>query len=139
MNLIQVEANQLKSQSGAVVYFLQRLDIEMVNDILDENRTYQDLKKHIFIQKLGNALDEFISAGDTFLNCYRGYCNAEICNYKCSGYSFVGNNSNFYMDLIIDVKEGVVHDIYECSDFKHLEPVIKKRKRIRIDNSSFPF
>jgi hypothetical protein len=43
------------------------------------------------------------------------------------------------MDLIINVKEGVVHDIHECSDFKHLERVIKKCKRIRIDNSLFPF
>ncbi len=139
MNLIQVAANQLKSQSGAVVYFLQRLVIEMVNDILDETRTSQDFKKYIFIQKYGNALDEFIPAGDTFLNCYRGYCNAEICNYKYSGYSFVGNYSNFYMDLIIDVKKGVVHDLYECSDFKHLEPVVNKSKRIRIDNSSFSY
>lgn len=130
---------KLKTQEDAVIYFLQKQDIEMVNDILDETCTYQDFKKHIFIQKLGNALDEFISAEDTYLNCYSGYCNAEICNYKCSGNSFIGNCSNFYMDLIIDVKEVVVYDMYECSDFKPLEPVVKKRKRIRIDNSPVPF
>ena len=139
MNINLNEYNSLKTQADAIIYFLKRLDTEMVSDILDNNRTYQDFEKHIFIQKLGNALDEFISAGDTFLNCYSGFCNAEICNYKCSGYSFIGNNSNFYIDLIIDVKDGIVHDMYECSDFKQIESGTKKRRRIKIDNSTFQF
>lgn len=139
MNINLNEHTNLETQADAVIYFLQKLDIEMVDDILDDTRTYQDFKKHIFIQKLGNALDEFILAGDTFLKCYPGFCNAELCNYKCSGYCFLGNNSNCFFTLIIDVKEGIVQDIYECSNFKHLEPDLKKRKRIRIDDVSFPF
>jgi hypothetical protein len=62
----------LKTQANAIVYFLQRLDIEMVNDILDDDRTYQDFEKSLFIHKLGNALSEFAEAGDNFLNCYCG-------------------------------------------------------------------
>jgi len=134
MELNVLRHNKLKTQADAVLYFLQRMDIEMVSDILDDDRTYQDFKKYIFIHKLGNALDEFIAAGDTFLNCYSGFCNAEICNYKCPGFSFIGNNSKNYFDLIIDIKEGVVHDIYECSEFKNLETGFKKNKRIKIHN-----
>ncbi len=133
MELNVLQHNKLKTQADAILYFLQRMDIEMVNDILDDNRTYQDFKKYIFIHKLGNALDEFIGAGDTFLNCYSGFCNAEICNYKCSGFSFIGNNSKNYFDLIIDIKGGIVHDIYECSEFKNLETGFQKKQRIKID------
>jgi len=86
-----------------------------------------------FPHKLGNALNEFIAAGDTFLNCNTGFCNAEICNYKCSGFSFIGNHSKNYFDLIIDIKAGTVHDIYECSKFKNLETGVQKKNRIKID------
>jgi hypothetical protein len=112
------------------------MDIQMINDLLDDKYTYQELK-NVFIQKLCHALDEFLSSGDTILNCYTGFCNAEICNYKFVGFSFVGNNSKNYKDLIIDIKDGVVQDIYECTMFKNLVFGIEKNRRIEIDNSEF--
>ena len=107
----------------------------MINDLLEDNRTYQDFEKCIFIHKLGNALNEFIAAGDTFLNCYNGFCNEKMCNYRCSGFSFIGNHSKKYFDLIIDIKGGLVHDIYECSRFCNLETEVQKKERIKIDKS----
>jgi len=137
---MQIEISQkidLKTQAGAVIYFLQRMDIQMINDLLDDKYTYQEFKKNIFIQKLGHALDEFLSSGDTFLNCYTGFCNAENCNYKCAGFSFIGNNSKNYLDLIIDIKDGVVQDIYECTIFKNFVGGVEKNRRIEIDKSEF--
>jgi len=125
----------LMTQADAVLYFLQRLDIEMVSAVLEENRTYQEFEKDVFIQKLDYALDEFIQAGDTFLNRYSGFCNFKICNYKCKGFSFIGNNSGNYFDLIVDIKEGVVHDMYECNFFKNRERAIDKKRIIKIDKS----
>jgi len=121
------------TQADAVIYFLKKLDIEMINDILDDNRTYQGFKKNIFIDKLGIAINEFIAAGDTFLHCFNGFCNAEDCNYKCTGFSFIGNKSKNYFDLIIKIQDGVVDDMYECSEFKNLEKGFKKQQRIRIN------
>lgn len=129
----------LKTQAEAVIYFLQRLDINMIKIILEDNRTYQNFKKPLFIKKLRNALDEFIQSGDTFLNLYNGVCNAKECNFNCKGYSFVGNNSNNYFDLIIDIKDGVVHDIYECVNFKCENQKLIKKKCIEIDKSDMPF
>ncbi len=80
--------NNLKTQADAVIHFLQVMDVEMVSDILDSNRTYQDFEKSLFIHKLGNALNKFLEAGDTFLNCHSGFCNSELCNYRCTGFSF---------------------------------------------------
>lgn len=130
---------EIKTQSDAVLHFLKHLDIEMIDAVLEPSRTYQDFEKNTFVQKLGYALDEFIQSGDTCLNCYPGQCNSEICNYKCKGFTFIGNNSGNYFDLIIDIKNGVVHDIYECTEFKVMNVNIAKKKRIEIDCQTFPF
>ena len=129
----------IKTQSDAVLHFLQHLDIEMIDSVLVPNRTYQDFEKHTFIQKLGYALDELIQSGDTYLNRYPGQFNSEICNFKCKGFTFMGNNSGNYFDLIIDIKEGVVQDIYECSLFKCFNQLVSKNKRIEIDKSALSF
>ena len=50
----------LKTQVEAILYFLQRLDIDMVSSVLEDTRTYQDFAKPLFIKKLDNALDKFI-------------------------------------------------------------------------------
>ena len=129
----------LKTQEDAVLYFLQRLDIDMVSGVLDDNRTYQNFAKPLFIEKLDAALDEFIDVGDTYLNRYRGNCNSKSCNYKCKGYSFVGNNSGNFFDLIVDVKDGIVNDIYECFSFKCENQGIHKNEYIVLDKSDDTF
>lgn len=130
---------KIKTQSDAVLHFLQNLDIEMIDNVLDSKRTYQNFEKQEFIQKLESALDEFIQSGDTYLNRFSGHCNSKICNFKCKGFTFIGNNSSNYFDLIIDIKEGVVQDIYECEQFKTFNFLGSKLKRIKIDNFEFPF
>jgi len=130
----------IKTQSDAVLHFLQHLDIEMIDSVLEPNRTYQDFEKHIFVQKLGYALDEFIQSGDTYLNRYPGQCNSEICNFKCQGFAFIGNNSDNYFDLIVDIKNGVVQDIYECTIFQCQNENISRKKRVGIDSTpQLPF
>lgn len=129
----------LETQADAVLYFLQRLDVGMVNMLLDDSKTYQNFAKPLFTKKLNDALGEFIEAGDTYLNRYEGLCNAKSCNYKCKGYSFVGNNSQNYFDLIIDVKDGVVNDIYECFSLKCDEEELHRNEYIVIDKSDMPF
>ena len=120
----------LNTQADAVIYFFQRLDVDMVSDILEDNRTYQDFEKPLFVHKLGNTFAEFIKTGDTFLQCHSGFCNSKLCNYKCNGFSFTGNLSGNYLDMIIEIKDGIVQDMYECSEFKMQVKGIKKNERI---------
>lgn len=129
----------IKTQSDAVLHFLQHLDIEMIDSVLEPNRTYQDFEKNTFVQKLGYAFDEFIQSGDTYLNRYPGQCNSEYCNFKCKGFSFIGNNSGNYFDLIIDINEGVIQDIYECTEFNAMNGNFDKKKRIEIDKLDLLF
>ena len=129
----------LKTQADTVLYFLQCLDIAKVSNVLDDKKTYQNFEKPLFIKKLGSALDEFIEAGDTYLNRYDGVCNSKTCNFNCKGFSFVGNKSEDYLDLIIDIQDGVVLDIYECFSFKCENQEIQKNEYIGIDKSDYPF
>lgn len=123
----------LQSQFDAVIYFLQRLDTTMLESILDDY-TFQDLDKRTFLKKLTNVFDALEEEGNSFLNIYEGKCNSAACSNKnCKGFSFVGNQSNDYMDLIIEIREDKVFDIYECYDFINENDTFLKKNKISID------
>lgn len=131
---------QLETQVDAVIYFFQKLDAEMVGQLLDNDRTYQDYPKPIFIEKLQVAMDGFIESGDTELISYAGFCNAELCNYGCRGYAFVGNHSRDYMPIIVDQENGKVLDLYECCTFKLDQSDVTLKDRVVIDRLEiYPF
>lgn len=124
----------LKTNADAVFYFLERMDSNMLNLILDKNLPYQDYEKKIFVKKLSYAFDEFISRGNTHLNRFEGKCTSNICNNaNCLGFSFVGNSTQDYMDLILEIKNNKVTDIYECSKFVNCETDLIKNEKICID------
>jgi hypothetical protein len=127
--------DHIKTHADAVIHFIKNLDIDMVDDLLDEKYTYQDLKKNIFIQQFSVAFDEFIAAGDRQLEVSNGFCNEVICNNQCSGYRFSSSKSGLYFDLIIDIKEGQVTDIYECKSFISLAADLRVKKRVLIDRN----
>ena len=127
------QTNKLKTQAQAVIHFIQQLDIEMVDSLLDDSLEYQDMRKDLFINKLGHAFNEFIEAGDTFLLASKGFCNSVICNFQCKGYSFTGNNSGNFLDMIIEIEDGKVIDMYECTHFKTKTENPLKNNRIEID------
>ena len=124
---------KLKDQEDAVAFFIQILDIDMVNQLLDY-RIYQDFEKQLFISKLKIALDKFKEEGNNFLSKHKGFCNAKNCNYKCEGYTFLGESTGHYFDLIFEVKNGKIFDIYECSEFKNTKHKLTKSNKIKIDD-----
>jgi hypothetical protein len=68
----------INTQSEAVLHFFKKLDIEMVNELLEADRTYSDLEKPLFVHKLGNAFNEFLAAGDEHLFLYPGKCSSAL-------------------------------------------------------------
>ncbi len=128
----------LETQADAVLYFFQRMDISMLKMVLDDDHTYQDFDKKVFLKKLGYVFTTLEEAGNTYLNRYAGFCNSEECNFKCKGYSFVGNVTQDYMDVIFDVRENRVFDIYECDQFKcELDSPLKNTKLVIDDELPF--
>ena len=119
-----------KTQYEAIVYFMARLDIEMVSDILDHDKTYQDFPKYIFINKLANAFEKFHQSGDKTLTLYRGRCAG--CSRGCRGFTFQGSKGLF-MDILFLIDNGRIKDIYECSTFVNEQKLLRKLIRVEID------
>ncbi len=135
---VNQELKELKTQKDGLVYYIRHLDIEMIDSLLDNDKTYQDFPKYVFIQKFGYALDQFITAGDAHLNAYTGTCNSELCSKGCGGIRFIGNASGLYMDLIIKEELGVVLDVYECHEFSTVSPLKSLDQKVWIDTTDLP-
>lgn len=91
------------------------MDTEILSMVLDDNRTYEEATKSVFIGKLEDVFREFKLKGDTELIPSPGHCDFEECtNYGCKGYSFFGNVTNEYLSLILEETGAVVTDIYHC-------------------------
>ena len=108
----------LQTQEDAILYFIERLDSNMLELILNDDHLSQEFDKRTFLKKLANVFGEFSKRGNTFLNRFEGRCmNCVYSNPNCKGFSFIGNKSNDFMDLILETKGDKVIDIYECSQF----------------------
>lgn len=116
--LNDVGKTSLQTQEDAVLYFIERLDTNMLEIILNDDQMSQEIDKRTFLKKIANVFDEFSNRGNTFLNRFEGRCmNCVYSNPNCKGFSFVGNKSNDFIDLIIESEDYKVIDIYECSQF----------------------
>lgn len=107
----------LKSKRG-LIKAISDLDITSIGDILEDELTYQDVSKELFLEKLNEAFDKF-KTEDDFLIPYEGKCNSEGCSNKSkNGVAFVGNISGRYLNLIIELFDDCkIKDVYHCSDF----------------------
>lgn len=133
-NTPESNTNQLKlnTQEDAIIHFIKCLDVEMVDSILDDDKTYQDFKKQVFMRKFDAAMQQFIDQGETSLETYKGYCSSGLCNNFCSGLRFYGKHSGTYFDLIIETEAGKVKDMYECNSFK-CDKKVELKNWVRID------
>lgn len=113
---------KLTTQVEAIIHYFQEMDIEMIDLILDDNKTYDDEPKSVFINKLEKKFDCFRQEGDTSLIAFAGFCDSNYCSGSCkNGYAFIGLKSGYILALIIEASNGNVLDIFECYNFKTFE------------------
>jgi len=132
-----------QNQLDAIIYFWAHLDIEMIDSILDDNKTYQDFPKHVFISKLMSVFEYFEKAGDKILSIHKGGCAG--CSKGCRGFTFLGRKGD-YMDILFEKDGDEIKDIYDCANFVNDEKVPNKLNNREInpgmfnsDESSLPF
>ena len=129
---------KISNQTQAIQHFIEKMDIEMVDAFLDNDKTYQDFEKYLFISKLQQVFSTFADRGDTHLLTVEGSCNS--CDKTKTCFTFIGNNSNNYMSIIFDTTDNKINDLYECSDFKNKQTNLNLKERIYIDNElTLPF
>lgn len=127
----------IKTQEQAIIHFLKHMDIEMIDSFLSELNTYQEMNKDLFLSKLQKVFQIFISAGDTYLIPYPGKCNS--CYKNKQGFTFIGNYSFNYISLIIDAKNGVIKDMFECSNFLNNDQSLILNNKVYLDDLLFNF
>ena len=136
IELFTKEEQMLKprNQCEAVVYFMAHLDIEMVSSFLDDDKTYQDFPKYLFISKLIKALEHFEKTGDKVLSLHKGGCAG--CNKGLKGFTFLGKQGD-YMDILFETEGNEIKDICECTNFINDEEIPNKTERVKIDPFDF--
>ena len=94
------------------------MNIDMLDLVLDDSKTYQDVSKDLFLKNLDKLFTRFKEKKDSYLLAFPGICSAEICNKGCTGFGFVGNHSKSHTAFIFDGDETQVNDIYICNSFE---------------------
>ncbi len=111
----QVPQNQLE----AFLYYMAKMDTGMLSEILEDNCTYQNTSKELFLVRLAEVMEQIKSWGkDSELIVIPGECYNERCNKGCRGYSFAGKCSGLHFDLIVENNNTQIDDIFTCSYFK---------------------
>lgn len=119
-----------RNQYEAVVYFMAHLDIEMVSSFLDDDKTYQDFPKYLFLSKLLKVFEYFEKAGDRVLSIHKGGCAG--CSRGCRGFTFLGKRGD-YMDILFLTEGNEIKDIHECSGFVNDEKITGKLNCVPIE------
>ena len=107
---------------------ISEMDIELLETLVD-NQLRNDKKKE-FIEKIKEKFNAFKQLNDTYLFAHKGSCNGSWCNnYRSRGYSFTGNISNTFYNLIFEEVNGECSDICKCYSFKIKDKIINKTKK----------
>lgn len=124
------EGTFVKTNKEGLVKAISEMDMVALEMILEDDLSYQDTSKKIFLKKLNEIFIEFKNE-DNILIPYEGKCQSEECvNKNKYGIAFVGNKSKRYLNLLIEENEnGKIRDIYSCYDFCTDQNTIDKSKR----------
>ena len=123
-----------KSQYGAILYFIERMNIDKIDELLDYQE-YSDKDKPIFIEMLKGAFERFKEAGNNRLYREAGECKG--CNNGCKGFAFIGDNDGSHIELVMEKSNDRVKDIYYCNIFSYLAE--SPGPRIQLDTNEMPF
>lgn len=122
-----------QNKKDLIIESFQNMDINMLEVLLDDDRTYQNATKDVFIAKLEAAFSEFKIQGDQYLHLYPGRCNSESCaNKGCTGYSFIGDQSKSCVDFVFEESIDDVIDIACCNEFQTKQKDVEKSHNISI-------
>lgn len=105
---------ETKSYLIQVLDAFQNLDYHKLNNLLDEESYYEDMKKTAFIYQQMQIFKEFKSKADTYLNLTTNICTGCLCSEPV--FVLTGNNSGHKYAIYIQFTQGEITDIYRCSE-----------------------
>jgi hypothetical protein len=134
---VEYEGNILdtKSHLDAIIYFIETMN---------SNRLYQYLSNKKYGDKFSSELQILLDGvfwklkkgGDKRLFTYQGICDET----KREGYTFVGDKTGNYINLIITTENDIVSDIIDCNNFTTITMIEQKvGENINFDPDDIPF
>ena len=123
------------SLNKLIVKAISEMDLEQL-EILTENYLSK-YKREEFLKYIKSKFNKFKENNDTHLIAHSGSCSAYDCNIGASGYTFTGNNSNTYCNIIFEQENGVCTDICKCNSFKVDDIFINKARKKELDSHNF--
>jgi hypothetical protein len=116
------------NQTEAFVHFMCKMDIEMLDLILNDKLTYQDLQKEDFLKEINELFEAFKALGNTELIASMGYCKFGKCGPTKNGFAFYGNKTPFESAayIIQNDSRNRIEDVYLCTSFSANQSTLYK-------------
>jgi tetratricopeptide (TPR) repeat protein len=125
---------KMPSKKPLIIKAFSEMNISLLEVLLNDQRTYQNATKETFLEKMNVVFEQFKQLEDTTLLPYVGKCNSDSCNNKgCTGFTFIGNHSNSFVDLVFDETENDFKDIYCCCNMKAKDAEVKKNNKFSFE------
>lgn len=105
---------EVKSYLIEVLQAFQAMDYHKLNDLLEEDTYYEDMKKTSFIYQQKGIFSKFHAKGDTHLNLSTNICTGCLCSEPV--FVLTGNVSGTRYAIYIKFIEDEIVDIYRCSE-----------------------
>jgi hypothetical protein len=105
---------ETKSYLIQVLEAFQNMDYHKLNDLLDDEAYYEDMKKTAFIYQQMQIFKELRKKGDTYLNLSTNICTGCLCCEPV--FVLTGNNSDHKYAIYIQFTQGEITDIFRCSE-----------------------
>ena len=106
------------TEKQKLIQAFKSLDFEALEVLLDDNRSYMDVSKDLFLSTLKQKIDEYENL-KSYESVVEGICNH--CNKGCKAYKFKAKNLPS-LPLYFEEKDGKVIDIYLCNALKEDKP-----------------
>ncbi|KXN99115.1 hypothetical protein LS48_08600 [Aequorivita aquimaris] len=110
--LAQTATLKTKLQQTLAAY--QNLDYHLLNEVLDDDCLYQDMRKTSFILEQKKIFDSLRKKGDTQMFLSTNICTGCLCGKPL--FVLTGNNSGFKHALYFEFTGDVITDIFRCSE-----------------------
>jgi hypothetical protein len=111
-NLAQTAILKTRLQETLGAY--QKLDYHLLNEVLDDDCLYQDMRKTSFILEQKKIFDSLRKKGDTHMLLSTNICTGCLCGKPL--FVLMGNHSGFKHALYFEFTGDVITDIFRCSE-----------------------
>ncbi len=114
--------------------YFSNLDSQGLTSLLKEDRKYDKLAKQEWLVLFEKQFESFKQEKISFLKPIPGSCTG--CKKGCSGFTFLDENSGFYVDLAIENNATAIVDFTDCVNLKNEIEIPNKKEQIFINEKS---